>query len=123
MRIPVATAIFFTVIFAASPASAGYLTIHDEEVKLRRAGWVVFPITNETGYRIEAIYGSVYRYKDEKPYNFIPVSNRHIQAVKIRHGGHKPGKKMLYAFKVPVYKMKIEKYGLIIYDAPIRFSK
>lgn len=107
---------------SAGESAAWYVTIHDEPEDDRRNGGVVFPLTNNTAKNIERVFGWVYRYKEENPKNPLLVSNPHIAATKITPGPHKPGEKALYWFKVPEYLLSVDKFGVVVYDASIRFS-
>lgn len=109
-------------LFSAGESRAWYVTIHDEPEDDRRIGGVVFPLTNNTGKNIDRVFGWVYRYQEEKTETPILVSNPHIPAVKVSPGFHKPGEKALYWFKVPQYLLTQDKFGVVIYDASVRFS-
>ena len=103
-------------------SAAWYVTIHDEPDGDRRNGGIVIPLTNNTTRDIARVFGWVYRYKEEKTENPILVSNPHIAATKITPGSHKPGEKALYWFKVPMHLLSRDKFGVVIYDASVRFS-
>jgi len=107
----------------SSDASAWYVTIHGEPEDATRENGIVFPLTNNTSRDIELVYGWVYRYAPEEPKNIFLVSNPHVPATRITPGPHKPGEKALYWFKVPQYHIKPDKYGVVIYDASIRFAR
>ena len=111
-----------TLLFLSGESSAWYVTIHDEPEGDRRNGGVVFPLTNNTARNIDGVFGWVYRYKEEKVEKPLLVSNPHIPAIKVSPGIHKPGEKALYWFKVPQYLLSQDKFGVVIYDATVRFS-
>ena len=115
-------ALLLTILFSGE-ASAWYVTIHDEPEDSERKNGIIFPLTNNTSRDIELVYGWVYRYEAENPKNLYLVSNPHMPAIKVTPGPHKPGEKALYWFKVPPYHIKPDKYGIVIYDASIRFSR
>jgi len=104
-------------------ASAEYISIGKEVEKYRVLGGVVFSITNNMQANLTSVRGWVYGYKDKKPYKFIEVSNPNIEAQKLTPGPHKPGKDALYLFRIPPHHSRMEKYGVVVYDAPLRFSK
>lgn len=112
-----------TLLFYQS-AGAAYLKIEPEDMenKIKKTGGVVFPIKNLTNRSVNAIFGWVYGYKDEKPYRFKLASNPHIAAVKISPGPHLPGKTARYWFRLPGFNMKMQKYGLVVHDASVSFD-
>lgn len=118
-----AVLLIFLALYTAGTAKAWYVSIHDEVKSYRRLGGVAFSLTNNTDRNIETVFALVYGYKNEEPYRFELVSYPRIPAAKITPGPHEPGEKALYLFKIPAYRLKMEKYGLFLYDVSIVFSK
>ncbi len=134
--------LFYLLIAAAiQPAWAAYITIHGETLvkkgtqappleseteeikKDERNNGVYFPLTNNSVKSIDQIFGRVYGYSKEKPYAFRLVNNPHEAATRVTPEQHQPGKTAIYRFNVPNYRLKHEKYGLVVFDVSISFNR
>ncbi len=112
-------------IFTAGEARAAYLTIQQEvkkETRIRKRG-VIFPVLNQSSRNIDQIFGWVYGYEEKRPYKFKLVANPHKPAIRISPGPHEPGKTALYWFEVPAYHLKMQKFGVVVYDASVSFER
>lgn len=110
---------------AIGEASAAYLTIEQEvkkETRLRKRG-VIFPVTNHSGRNINQIFGWVYGYEEKRPYKYTLVANPNKPATRVTPGSHEPGKTALYWFEVPAYHLKMQKFGVVVYDASVSFDR
>ncbi len=95
----------------------------EEIQKNERKNGVYFPVTNNSVKRIDQIFGRVYGYSNEKPYAFRLVNNPHEAATRVTPGPHQPGKTAIYLFNVPNYRLRHEKYGLVVFDVSISFNR
>ncbi len=112
-------------VLTAGEAYATYLTIEQEvkkETRLRKRG-VIFPVVNQSGRNIAQIFGWVYGYGENRPYQFKLVANPNKPAMRISPGPHEPGKTALYWFEVPAYHLKMQKFGVVVYDASVSFER
>ena len=82
---------------------------------------MIFPVKNLTAKNIRTLFGHVYGYGGEGA-PFTPVSNPHKPPRRVKPGPHRPGETMLYRFTVPKHLLKMEKYGLVVYDSAVWFE-
>ncbi len=109
----------------AGEAHAAILTIGQEvkkEYRFRKNG-VIFPVVNHSNRNITQIFGWVYGYEEKRPYKFRLVANPNRAAIRITPGPHTPGKTALYWFEVPAYHLRMQKFGVVVYDASVSFER
>lgn len=117
--------VLYLALLTAGEASAAYLNIDQEvkkETRIRKRG-VIFPVTNQSGRNINQIFGWVYGYEEKRPYKFKLVANPNKPATRITPGSHEPGKTALYWFEVPAYHLKMQNFGVVVYDASVSFDR